>query len=147
MNPLSTSQHWFRWWLGAVRQQVITWANVDPDLCHHRLSLSHNEVNPCDIEFILVSSKTYSFPIISKYCDGTGTWNPSSWWQRPIYSPWSILCLLLTWQQKEPELQQLWYWRLPLQYFTCSIWRVNTLRPKQNDQHFADDIFSLIPFH
>ena len=29
------SQHWFRWWLGAVRQQAITWVNVDPDLCRH----------------------------------------------------------------------------------------------------------------
>ena len=29
------SQHWFRSWLGAVRQQAITWANVDLDLCHH----------------------------------------------------------------------------------------------------------------
>ena len=28
---------------GAVWQQVITWANVDPDLCHHMASLDHNE--------------------------------------------------------------------------------------------------------
>ena len=27
------SQHWFRWWLGVIRQQAITWTNVDPDLC------------------------------------------------------------------------------------------------------------------
>ena len=26
------SQHWFRLWLGAVRQQAITWANDHPDL-------------------------------------------------------------------------------------------------------------------
>ena len=26
------SQHWFRQLLGAVRQQAIVWANVDPDL-------------------------------------------------------------------------------------------------------------------
>ena len=29
-------------WLGAVRQQAITWANVDQDLCHHMVSLGHN---------------------------------------------------------------------------------------------------------
>ena len=30
-NPLLLiSKHWFRWWLDAVRQQAITWANVDP---------------------------------------------------------------------------------------------------------------------
>ena len=36
-------QHWFRLWLGAVRQQAITWANDDPDLWCHVLSLGHNE--------------------------------------------------------------------------------------------------------
>ena len=39
---LKISQHWFRQWLGAVRQQAITWANVDPDLCRHMASLGHN---------------------------------------------------------------------------------------------------------
>ena len=39
------SQHWFREWLGAVRQQAITWANVEPDLCRHMASLGHNELN------------------------------------------------------------------------------------------------------
>ena len=37
------SKHWFREWVSAVRQQAITWANVDPDLCHHMVSLGHNE--------------------------------------------------------------------------------------------------------
>ena len=40
---LMISQHWFRWWLGAVRQQAITWGKVDPDLCRHMVSLGHNE--------------------------------------------------------------------------------------------------------
>ena len=38
-------QLWFRLWLGAVRQQAITWANVDPDFCRHMASLGHNELN------------------------------------------------------------------------------------------------------
>ena len=29
---------WYR------RQQAITWANVDPDLCHHMVSLGPNEL-------------------------------------------------------------------------------------------------------
>ena len=29
---LMITQHCFRWWLGAVRHQAITWAIVDPDL-------------------------------------------------------------------------------------------------------------------
>ena len=33
-----------REWLGAVTQQAITLANVDPDLCRHMASLSHNEL-------------------------------------------------------------------------------------------------------
>ena len=28
----------------AVGQQAITWASIDPDLCHHMASLSHNEM-------------------------------------------------------------------------------------------------------
>ena len=46
ITPLIMSQHWFRWWLGAVRQQAITWTNVDPDLCRH---IGHNELMrlPC----------------------------------------------------------------------------------------------------
>ena len=35
---------WFRSWLGAVRQQAITWANFDPDLCRQMASLGHNEL-------------------------------------------------------------------------------------------------------
>ena len=38
------SQHWFREWLGAVRQQAIAWANVDPDLCRHMASLVSDEL-------------------------------------------------------------------------------------------------------
>ena len=40
---LMISQHWFRWWLGAIRQQAITLANVDLDLCCHRATLARNE--------------------------------------------------------------------------------------------------------
>ena len=29
----------------AIRQQAITWANVDPDLCHQMASLGLNELN------------------------------------------------------------------------------------------------------
>ena len=31
--------------LSAIRQQTITWANTDPDLCRHMVSLSQNELN------------------------------------------------------------------------------------------------------
>ena len=32
--PLMRSQHWYRYWLVAVRQQAIIWTNADPDLWH-----------------------------------------------------------------------------------------------------------------
>ena len=41
---LMIRQHWFRLWLGAVRQQAITWANVDSVPCHLMASLGHNEL-------------------------------------------------------------------------------------------------------
>ena len=31
---------WFRKWLGVVKQQTITWANVDPYLCYHMATMS-----------------------------------------------------------------------------------------------------------
>ena len=34
MNSLM-SKFWFRWWIGAARQQAVTWANVGIVLCHH----------------------------------------------------------------------------------------------------------------
>ena len=37
-------QYWFRWWLGAVRQRAIKWANVDLVLCHNIASLRPNEL-------------------------------------------------------------------------------------------------------
>ena len=37
-------EHWRRYWLGAARQQAITWANDEPDLSHHMASHGHNEL-------------------------------------------------------------------------------------------------------
>ena len=54
---LMISQHWFRYWLGAVRQQAITWANVDPDLCRHMTSLGPNEL-------IIYDMSCYLYPAV-----------------------------------------------------------------------------------
>ena len=43
-TSLVISHHCFMWWLGVVRQQAITWANVDKPLCRHVTSLGHNEL-------------------------------------------------------------------------------------------------------
>ena len=42
---LMISQQWFMYWLGAMKQQAITRANVDPDPCRHMVPLGHNELN------------------------------------------------------------------------------------------------------
>ena len=34
----------YHYWLGAIRQQAITWPNVDPDLCRQLASLGLNEL-------------------------------------------------------------------------------------------------------
>ena len=64
-TSLMISQHWFRWWLGVVRQQAITWANVDPDLCHHMVSLGHNELRLCDQ---VTTRQTSHFMILLMNC-------------------------------------------------------------------------------
>ena len=43
VNPLMRRRHWFRWWLGATRQQAIIWANVDPDQWRPK-TLSDHEI-------------------------------------------------------------------------------------------------------
>ena len=44
LTLLLIRQHWFRYCLGADRQQAITWGNVETDLCHRSESLGHNEL-------------------------------------------------------------------------------------------------------
>ena len=47
MCEILWNKYSFIQWLGAVRQQAITWANVDPDLCRQIASLGLNElINP-----------------------------------------------------------------------------------------------------
>ena len=39
-TSLIISEHWFKYWLGAIRKWAITRASVDPDMCCH-LALHH----------------------------------------------------------------------------------------------------------
>ena len=58
-TPLLISQYWFRSWLGAVRQQAITWANIDPDPCHQMVSLGNNELTNKMLSQAAVHSKLW----------------------------------------------------------------------------------------
>ena len=52
------SQHWFGDWLGALRQQAITWKGVDSDQCRHMASLGHNELKHYRRQSILILQHT-----------------------------------------------------------------------------------------
>ena len=62
-----------------VRQQAITWANVDPDLCRHMVSLGQNESNSTSVidalhesEFVLTKETPYltlTGELWSVYCE------------------------------------------------------------------------------
>ena len=53
------SQQWF----GAIRQQAITWAHVDPVLCRHMVSLGLNELIP--IIYIYKVHNVYTTPLMA----------------------------------------------------------------------------------
>ena len=56
---LKIIQHWFGEWLGAIRQQAITWANFDLDLFCHMTSLVLNELKS------MINCCPYSPPTLS----------------------------------------------------------------------------------
>ena len=51
---------WVRYGLGAVRQQAITWASVDPKLHHHMASLGQKLIYICRIQSILAMCMRFS---------------------------------------------------------------------------------------
>ena len=79
---LSGSQHWFRLWLGAVRQQAITWVNVDPYVHHHMVPLGQNE---------LTNYMLNCFEETSKYITVT-VWHHNEF--DGVSNHWCIHCLL-----------------------------------------------------
>ena len=44
--PSYESQNWIGWWFGAARQQAITRADVDKDMCRQTASPGRNELKP-----------------------------------------------------------------------------------------------------
>ena len=83
---LTISQHCFRYWLGAVRQQAITWTNVVLDPCRHMASLGHNELN----EPLLTTSRfTYALTSLVVYFIAFQDWT----WMSD-YIPWKPVDLI-----------------------------------------------------
>ena len=54
----STGNNKFRYWLGAVRQQAITWTSVDQDLQRHIASLGPNQLINFTVATVPVEKKT-----------------------------------------------------------------------------------------
>ena len=67
---LMNSLHWIRKRFGALRQQTITWTNVDPDVCCHTASSCHNELNTewfISSTFKLDAMQSYQIKIWCQY--------------------------------------------------------------------------------
>ena len=76
---------------GAVRQQVITWADVDQDLCHHMALLGHNEL----IESVLHVANKWWVRIVPD-SDFTLTSNKLkhlSWWRHQMETFSTLLAI------------------------------------------------------
>ena len=70
---------------GLVRQQTITWANVDPDLYHYMASMGDNKVQ-MEVNYSLYSDSFRKHEylirfhiIILPHWNNTGSWNLSTW--------------------------------------------------------------------
>ena len=67
--------------IGAVRQQAITWVNVDLVLCRHMASLGHNELNQAKDSWLIelyLFNDNMSFKTLNCVC--LTTTRPSRHW-------------------------------------------------------------------
>ena len=86
---LMINLHWFGSWLGAIRQQTITFANVYKDLWHHlgqdKLTnlCQKTQLHGCSNGVFLVSSRGRPFDAPVR-C----SWNFCSWKQKWHHSIW-----------------------------------------------------------
>ena len=47
--------------------QAITWANVDPDLCHHMVSLNHNKLIWDSLRTTYNTNKAYWIKMVEAF--------------------------------------------------------------------------------
>ena len=93
---LMISQYCFRYWLGAIWHQAITWTNIEPDLCCPRPSLGHNKLTqtvwvncfchicwcPGSMCHLFINSHRFGGPFLHRFIC-----NPS---QKIMFHSWSI---------------------------------------------------------
>ena len=100
------SQHCFRQWPGAIRQQAITWAKVDPDLCCHMALLGHNDLTLDMLQFVRKYGNAFAFYFVFQNWCSAGSWNPSFWKTRTALS-YFVKTMA---DAESPGYQQPWYW-------------------------------------
>ena len=82
---LMMSQHWFRQWPGADRQQAITWANVDSDRCCLMASLGHNELTGV-LAWCLPIPGSFYLQMLTEFRTMTRNYIHSSIWDVTTYA-------------------------------------------------------------
>ena len=60
-------QYLFRKWLGAVRQQAITWTLLDQNLCRRMVSLGHNELTTLFLESSFKGQETSTWNLLAHF--------------------------------------------------------------------------------
>ena len=106
-----TSQRWFMWRLGTVRQQAITWSTVDPDLCHDVTllggwSMCHSHVHSCPSflfsdewwvysRFFKIVSTIIRMEALSTFCNIIAIWESHHRYHNYVVSVGEWLCLPL----------------------------------------------------
>ena len=94
-------QNWFRkWktkkkWLGALRQEAITWAYVDPGLCCHMSSPGHSELMILVYCFIKENTPTFLSHLLFQ-------------WLPPIST--ALQWLFFHSSQPPTRTQRQWFW-------------------------------------
>ena len=87
-------QYLFRKWLGALKQQAITWANVDPHLCRHMVSLGHNKLKLLllkSLQYILGTGEQYMESIGALYPQRPAKWDANNKRNMKYSRYWSFL--------------------------------------------------------
>ena len=86
---LMISQHWSRYWLGAVMKQTVTWASYVLNLCRHIASLCSNGSMCNPLLYIFSWSKVPPFKVIHLFQIFSDGYRNASWPSDAIWRQWS----------------------------------------------------------
>ena len=148
------SQHWFRWWLGAGRQQAITWANVD------RLNWQYDITRPqCVNHEIIISWSLIAWEIVIDNCSPLAPemylkMLSANWWPSIIAALingffYEYRFQLPMLDKKCPEITQSYFYvssKLSPIYVVNSYWPCDAIS-LQNGSHLVSSLNVLTHWH